>query len=584
MPLHPAPPMKNPLALAGLATFLLSGLALGQVCPVVQDIHIGPGDASPQFPHSVGGKYLLFRADDGSSGNELYRWDANGGVVQLAEIRPGASGSFAYGFTTILTGGKLLTVFAANNGSIGSELWVTDGVNTSLLLDLNPGPSGSSPFNFFYHPVQNAIFFAANDGVSGSELWRTDGTLGGTFQVADINPGSGGSGPSEIAAYGPFLVLGADDGTNGRELWLSAGFPGGTFLVADLNPGVAGSNPRTFHEVGGKLLFAATEASVGTELFVSDGTTPGTSLLVDLNPGPLFSNATGLTTFHGEVFFSADDGVHGAELWKSDGTLPGTALVADIRPGSFGSAAVNLTVANDKLFFSATNVGRELYVTDGTTAGTVEVADINPGGASSSPDYLTPASTGVYFEARGPVGSELYFSDGTAAGTTLICDIYPTALSGNPANLILCDGDLFFSADDATVGVELRRLALPGAYVQDLGQSGDGSRLSATFPVLGSTATVSVENAPVGGIGLLLMSAPNGGPTSFLTQASSTSWIDPLTYSILNIYLTTSLTLNQPIPTAPALIGGQVHLQAWSIPPVGFPASTSNGLQLVLGN
>ena len=33
--------------------------------------------------------------------------------------------------------------------------------------------------------------FRANDGISGQELWKSDGTAGGTVMVKDINPGPG---------------------------------------------------------------------------------------------------------------------------------------------------------------------------------------------------------------------------------------------------------------------------------------------------------------------------------------------------------------------------------------------------------
>lgn len=586
LPRPPSPELHRTMKLfpaaLGLAVGLLASAASAQTCSLVADINLGTGDSTPSFAHSVGGKYLLFRADNGTDGNELFRWDATSGVVAFPEIRPSGS-SFAFGFTTLNVGGVLTTVFAANDGTHGNELWVTDGSTVSLLMDINPGSTGSSPFDFLLHPELGVVFFQANDGVAGNELWRTDGTAAGTYRVADVNPGSAGGGASNLAVFGPLVVFGGDDGVNGRELWASAGFPGGTFLVADLNPGPASSNPRTFAELGDKLVFAATNAAVGTELFLTDGTLGGTSLLKNINPGSASSNASSMTTFQGATYFSADDGVNGAELWRTDGTSAGTSMLVDLRPGNFGSAPVNFTAAAGKLFFSAANSDRELYTSDGTAAGTQLVTEINPGGASASPDFLVPCSTGVYFEARGPSGSELYFSDGTAAGTTLVCDVYPGALSGNPEDLILCDGGLFFTADDATVGEELRHLALPGAYVQDLGQSGNGSRLAASFPVLGTSSDVTVTGAPAGSIGLLVMSAPNGGPASFLTDGTSVSWIDPLTYSILSIFSTPDLALSQPLPATPTLVGGQVHLQAWAIPAAGLPASTSNGLQLVLG-
>ena len=141
-----------------------------------------------------------------------------------------------------------------------------------------------------------------------------------------------------------------------------------------------------------------------------------------------------------------------------------------------------------------------------------------------------------------------------------------------------------FSADEPAVGVELMLLSSPGAYVADLGLSGNGSKLTSSFPVLGASLTADVKDAPAGAISVLLMSAPNGGPTSFLTDPFSVSWIDPGSYSILGAYSVEDYSYSQAIPALPALAGVQLHMQAWALPGGAFPASTSNGLQLVLGN
>ncbi|HEY3354267.1 MAG TPA: ELWxxDGT repeat protein [Polyangia bacterium] len=53
------------------------------------------------------------------------------------------------------------------------------------------------------------VYFTADDGVHGLELWRSGGTAAGTTLVADLLPGSAGSGPSSLVAYRGALFFSA---------------------------------------------------------------------------------------------------------------------------------------------------------------------------------------------------------------------------------------------------------------------------------------------------------------------------------------------------------------------------------------
>ena len=86
--------------------------------------------------------------------------------------------------------------FEADNDTLGTELYVTDGTNvgTKLVVDaesctLGAGTflsiNGGPLFNF-----QNNNFFRATTKALGTELWITDGTNGGTRLVEDILPGT----------------------------------------------------------------------------------------------------------------------------------------------------------------------------------------------------------------------------------------------------------------------------------------------------------------------------------------------------------------------------------------------------------
>src|SRR5262245_36433369 len=307
-----------------------------------------------------------------------------------------------------------------------------------LLKNVNPGTLGSSPGQIA--EVGATVFFSARDSEHGRELWKTDGTAAGTALVKDIRPGSGNSNPEYLTDFKGTLFFTANDGVNGTELWKSDGTAAGTVLVRDIRPGPGGSNPFNLTVIGKALFFTANDGVNGAELWKSDGTTAGTVLVKDIRPGSAGSSPYDHTVVKGTLFFTANDGINGRELWKSDGTAAGTVLVKDIRPGNspYGfpltSSPANLTAVGNQLFFSADDgvSGRELWKSDGTAAGTVLVKDIRPGSSSygyaygSDPKNLTAAGGRLFFAANDGVnGTELWKSDGTAAGTVLVKDIRP---------------------------------------------------------------------------------------------------------------------------------------------------------------
>ncbi|MBC7922074.1 MAG: T9SS type A sorting domain-containing protein, partial [Ferruginibacter sp.] len=97
---------------------------------LVKDINQGPGSSIPgssdpgQFV-SVDG-VIYFRANDGTSGRELWRSDGTPeGTLPVGDIRPGAASTFA---DNDITGLNLTSVdgvvyFAAADGTYGTELW-----------------------------------------------------------------------------------------------------------------------------------------------------------------------------------------------------------------------------------------------------------------------------------------------------------------------------------------------------------------------------------------------------------------------------------------------------------------------------
>ena len=156
---------------------------------LVKDIHTGSSHLSSQeWLTNVNGT-LFFTADDGTTGQEL--WKSNGttaGTVLVKDIHPGGQDSFAANLTDV--NGTLF--FSADDGSTGQELWKSDGTSagTVLVKDITQR-SAATPASLTN--VNGTLFFAANDGTVGQELWKSDGTAAGTVLVKDISPGSPGS-------------------------------------------------------------------------------------------------------------------------------------------------------------------------------------------------------------------------------------------------------------------------------------------------------------------------------------------------------------------------------------------------------
>ncbi|MEZ5332088.1 MAG: hypothetical protein R2991_08545 [Thermoanaerobaculia bacterium] len=170
------------------------------------------------------------------------------------------------------------------------------------------------------------VYFAADDGSTGQELWITDGTPRGTHSLGDLNPGPSGSDPRPLIVWGSRLYFSAFDAAHGRELWSTDGSPEGTTRVADLRPGPSSALADALPAYSfllpdlppavwnGRLYFAATDGATGVELW-STGGTEGTTQVADLNPGPGSSSPNGFAVYEDQLFFTATDGVHGYELW-----------------------------------------------------------------------------------------------------------------------------------------------------------------------------------------------------------------------------------------------------------------------------
>ena len=334
-------------------------------------------------------------------------------------------------------------LFAADDGEHGAELWRSDGTDGGDDAGGMTSPSArTAAARISSRAVGDVLFFAANEGFFGDELWRTDAS-GRTFPLRDINP-DGGSDPQLLTPYGAQVAFTADDGEHGVELWMSDGTAPGTRLVRDINPtGSAFPPPHVFFMVAvrrhallhGRRRRARNRAVAqrrhrGRDRAGARHPSGGRRFVPAVPASP---SATASTSI-------ADDGVHGLELWHSDGTEAGTAMIADINPngGAFGTETFFFSFGGARrralLRRDDGQSGVELWRSDGSAAGTTRVADINPGPDGSFPAFLTrrtatascsrPASR---WRAASPGRRR---ADGSASR---LVDVAPGAESSNPS-------------------------------------------------------------------------------------------------------------------------------------------------------
>jgi len=114
-------------------------------------------------------------------------------------------------------------LFSADDGTGGHELWRSDPPysHASSLAEILPGGDGGNPEKFV--SLGSTLIFRANNGEDGIELWKIDPPYSKPVQISDINRGGGSSLPDNITPLGRNLFFRASDGKHGMELWRVGG-------------------------------------------------------------------------------------------------------------------------------------------------------------------------------------------------------------------------------------------------------------------------------------------------------------------------------------------------------------------------
>lgn len=371
------------------------GTTVGTV--MVKDIYAGSTDASIDYLTNVNGT-LFFAATDGINGVELWKSDGTEeGTVMVKDISNGSLSSTPAEFCNI--DGTLY--FRASDGINGHELWKSDGtaLGTVMVKDIvgfYTGTGSSLPDRLTN--INGTLFFSADNGTLGRELWKSDGTATGTVMVKDIYVGgnTSHSNLSNFTNVSGILYFSAYDNVYGQELWKSDGTAAGTVRVKDIYPDANGSIPTYLTGLNGTLYFAATDPVNGQELWKSDGTE--TTIVKDIIAGSSSSSLKYLIDLNGTLLFTATHATYGNELWKSDGTEVGTVMLKDIIAGS--STPINLIVVNSILYFATNEYanGKNLWKSNGTAAGTVLVKNIFASSNTIQSDFININGT-LFFSA-----------------------------------------------------------------------------------------------------------------------------------------------------------------------------------------
>ena len=377
-----------------------------------------------------------------------------------------------------------ITLFAADDGIGGVELWATDGTDagTHLVKDINPGADGSDPGVLDYESgaptlpfamLDGYAYFTADDGDgNGLQIWRSDGTTGGTEQVTTVPQAFGLFGPAinaaNLIAENGMLFFATEDYT-GQTIYAMSGALGAT----PVQVGVAGAT-TSFVGSQNAVYWADTSYSPnGGGLFRSDGVhetqqlTTASGMLFQVSNTLYYESEQGLSRVDGTAltpvngWYDGDPVAHaGNTLFLADSYLFG---IADggTRETQLSNVVLSpdssMAVAGSLLVFAAESRSGydpdQLWVSDGTTAGTTLLAQ-----GFSDVDNVTTVGSSVFFTD----GANLWKSDGTTAGTVLVKsieppsdpdgenDIYATGIT----NLKAVGNLLYFNADDGVNGTE----------------------------------------------------------------------------------------------------------------------------------
>jgi ELWxxDGT repeat protein len=387
------------------------------------------------------GRVLLAFAGSGTWETTLWLTDGNGQTQLESSTGPLTEVAELFHFNGLI-------YFQAAQGSTGVEPYVTNGTTLGTLLIQDINTSGDSdPYDFVSDG--NYVYFLADDDVNGTEIWKTDGTPGNTSLAVDLTPGPASSSIYELVGSTAGLAFAFEDPTaDGNLATFSDGSTAGTTKLVLSGPVTESSAINGLHDLGNKTIFSAKDGVHGRELWVTDRTSTGTVLLADQNPGPDKGVYTAIGhAYNGQFLYVGQDASSGYELFTTDGTIESPILFYEVNFGFEDGCSGGFFELDGWLYFSGTNAtsGSELWRTDGTRPNTELFYDAVPGPAGSDMSFRADLGGVAILTARNDQGENtIWRTDGTTMGTYLVGN-YGTGL---PISIGTAQGLHFYRSCD----------------------------------------------------------------------------------------------------------------------------------------
>ncbi|MCO5948694.1 YCF48-related protein [Mucilaginibacter flavidus] len=405
-------------------------------------------------------------------------------------------------------------LFAADDGVHGIELWKTDGTGggSAMVKDINPGRSASNVASLF--AFNNKVYFSATDGIHGVELWQSDGTASGTIMIKDINPSlRAGSQPEAFFIFkGSLYFTASENDSSNNGIWKTDGTTAGTVKVYSNNAYIS-----QLIIVGNYTYF-----SQNYKLWRTDGS-QGNAHQINVDE---YYRVDKLLNAGNKLYFvtSNDLNDNDPRVYVIDPVDNKPVLLHSFTSPMYGSSHVDdFTAAGSKLYFTGNQTvnfqtdKNQLWVSDGTAAGTVALKSFDQD-HSTNYNFITFNNKLYFFDAN---EHKLWTSDGTEAGTVKVSE----AISENSISPIISGGKMYFISseqiwqfDGTNAQIAVQQPKSPKTIFD-----ANGGLYFTVFDSIANTYDLwSSVSTPQISVSINHNAAPNGGNVDFTSQANST--------------------------------------------------------------